>query len=164
MSVNDTYRVRAFRMWELIDSDVGNIMAEPKFNVQVLQGNAADVKQVNGGNAEGNWIDVKPTGTDIVAVTYDAIDMYSNKDVAGTHGGFFPANNPERTGVFVITNEAAGTADATVTFNGGTGSSRGANWDYNYDTWYYLNTDTAPTLDFTVKAAEGVKVLSLIHI
>ena len=158
MSVNDTYRVRAFRMWELIDSDVGNIMAEPKFNVQVLQGNAADVKQVNGGNAGGNWIDVKPTGTDIVAVTYDAIDMYSNKDVAGTHGGFFPANNPERTGVFVITNEAAGTADATVTFNGGTGSSRGANWDYNYDTWYYLNTDTAPTLDFTVKAAEGVKV------
>lgn len=158
MSVNDTYRVRAFRMWELIDSDVGNIMAEPKFNVQVLQGNAADVKQVNGGNAEGNWIDVKPTGTDIVAVTYDAIDMYSNKDVAGTHGGFFPANNPERTGVFVITNEAAGTADATVTFNGGTISSRGAEWDYNYDTWYYLNTDTAPTLDFTVKAAEGVKV------
>lgn len=68
-SVTDTYRVRAFRMWELIDSDVGNIMAEPKFNVQVLQGNAADVKQVNGGNAEGNWIDVKPTGTDIVAVT-----------------------------------------------------------------------------------------------
>ena len=158
MSVNDTYRVRAFRMWELIDSDVGNIMAEPKFNVQVLQGNAADVKQVNGGNAEGNWIDVKPTGTDIVAVTYDAIDMYSNKDVAGTHGGFFPANNPERTGVFVITNEAAGTADATVSFNGGTISSRGAEWDYNYDTWYYLNTDTAPTLDFTVKAAEGVKV------
>ena len=157
-SVTDTYRVRAFRMWELIDSDVGNIMAEPKFNVRVLQGNAADVKQVNGGNAEGNWIDVKPTGTDIVAVTYDAIDMYSNKDVAGTHGGFFPANNPERTGVFVITNEAAGTADATVTFNGGTISSRGANWDYNYDTWYYLNTDTAPTLDFTVKAAEGVKV------
>ena len=54
--------------------------------------------------------------------------------------------------------DRAGTADATVTFNGGTISSRGANWDYNYDTWYYLNTDTAPTLDFTVKAAEGVKV------
>ncbi len=157
-SVSDTYRVRAFRMWELINSDVGNIMAEPKFNVQVLQGNDADIKQVNGGNAEGNWIDVKPTGTDIVAVTYDAIDMYSTADAAGTHAGLFPANNPERTGVFVITNEAAGTADATVVFNGGTASSRGADWDYNYDTWYYLNTDETPTLDFTVKAAEGVKV------
>ena len=157
-SVTDTYRVRAFRMWQLIDSDTANIMAEPDFHFQMLQGSESDVKQVNGGNAGGNWIDVKPTGTDIVAVTYDAIDMYATTDTHKTHGGFFPANNPERTGVFVITNEAAGTADATVTFNGGTGSSRGANWDYNYDTWYYLNTDTAPTLDFTVKAAEGVKV------
>ena len=158
MSVSDTYRIRAYRMWELINNDAGNIMVEPSFNIQVLQGNPADVTQVSGGNAVGNWLDVTPTGTDIVAVTYDAIDLYNDKDVAGTHGGFFPANNPERTGVFVITNEAAGTADATVTFNGGTISSRGANWDYNYDTWYYLNTDTAPTLDFTVKAAEGVKV------
>ena len=157
-SVTDTYRVRAFRMWQLVDSDTANIMAEPDFHFQMLQGSESDVKQVNGGNAGGNWIDVKPTGTDIVAVTYDAIDMYATTDTHKTHGGMFPANNPERTGVFVITNEAAGTADATVSFNGGTGSSRGANWDYNYDTWYYLNTDTAPTLDFTVKAAEGVKV------
>ena len=158
MSVSDTYRIRAYRMWELINNDAGNIMVEPSFNIQVLQGNPADVTQVSGGNAVGNWLDVTPTGTDIVAVTYDAIDLYNDKDVAGTHGGLFPATAPERTGVFVITNEAAGTADATVTFNGGTISSRGANWDYNYDTWYYLNTDTAPTLDFTVKAAEGVKV------
>ena len=149
MSVSDTYRVRAFRMWQLINSDTANIMAEPKFNVQVLQGNVADIKQVNGGNAEGNWIDVKPTDTDIVAVTYDAIDLYNDKDVAGTHGGLFPATAPERTGVFVITSEAAGKADAVIRFNGGTTSSRGAEWDYNYDTWYYLDTDEAPTLDFT---------------
>ncbi len=148
-SVTDTYRVRAYRMWQLIDSDTANIMAEPKFNVQVLQGNDADIKQVNGGNAEGNWIDVKPTGTDIVAVTYDAIDMYAATDTYKTHGGMFPANNPERTGVFVITNEAAGKADAVIRFNGGTISNRGAEWDYNYDTWYYLDTDEAPTLDFT---------------
>lgn len=93
-----------------------------------------------------------------MAVTYDAIDMYATTDTHKTHGGMFPANNPERTGVFVITNEAAGTADATVSFNGGTGSSRGAEWDYNYDTWYYLNTDEAPELDFTVNAAEGATV------
>ncbi len=148
-SVSDTYRVRAYRMWELIDGDASNIMIEPSFNVQVLQGNAADVRQVSGGNAVGNWLDVTPTGTDIVAVNYDAIDLYSNKDVVGTHGGLFPATAPERTGVFVITNEAAGKADAVIRFNGGTTSNRGAEWDYNYDTWYYLDTDEAPTLDFT---------------
>ncbi len=158
MSVSDTYRIRAYRMWELINNDAGNIMVEPSFNIQVLQGNPADVTQVSGGNAVGNWLDVTPTGTDIVAVTYDAIDLYNDKDVAGTHGGLFPATAPERTGVFVITNKAAGKADAVIRFNGGTTSPRGAEWDYNYDTWYYLDTDEAPTLDFTVKAAEGVKV------
>ena len=148
-SVSDTYRVRAYRMWELIDGDASNIMIEPSFNVQVLQGNAADVRQASGGNAVGNWLDVTPTGTDIVAVNYDAIDLSSSKDVVGTHGGLFPATAPERTGVFVITNEAAGKADAVIRFNGGTTSNRGAEWDYNYDTWYYLDTDEAPTLDFT---------------
>lgn len=155
-SVSDTYRVRAFRMWQLIDSDTANIMVEPEFNVQMLQGSENDVTQVNGGNAVGNWIDVKPTGTDIVAVSYDAIDMYATDGTHKSHGGLFPANAPERTGVFVITNEKAGSADAVVRFNGGTTSSRGAEWDYNYDTWYYLDTDKTPTLDFTVTAGEAV--------
>lgn len=155
-SVSDTYRVRAFRMWQLVDSDTANIMVEPEFNVQMLQGSENDVTQVNGGNAVGNWIDVKPTGTDIVAVSYDAIDMYATDGTHKSHGGLFPANAPERTGVFVITNEKAGSADAVVRFNGGTTSSRGAEWDYNYDTWYYLDTDKTPTLDFTVTAGSAV--------
>ena len=153
---SNTYRIRAFRMWELIDSDTANIMVEPDFNVQMLQGSEDDIKQVSGGNAGGNWIDVTPSGTDIVAVNYNAIDLYSNKDAAGSHGGLFPATNPERTGVFVISNEAAAKADAVVSFNGSTTTSRGAEWDYNYDTWYYLSTDTAPTLDFQVSGKADV--------
>lgn len=158
MSTTNKYRVRAFRMWQLINSDVANIMVEPDFNIQVLQGNAGDISLVNGGNATGNWIDVTPSTTDIVAVTYDAIEMYSAQDDYGSHGGLFPASAPERTGVFVITNEAAGSADAIVRFNGSLDTDRGAEWDYNYDTWYYLNTDTAPTLDFTVNASGDVSV------
>lgn len=158
MSTTDTYRVRAFRMWQLINSDTANIMVEPDFNIQVLRGNANDITLVDGGNANDNWIDVKPTTTDIIAVNYDAIDMYSTADNYGSHGGLFPATAPERTGVFVITNEAEGTADAVVSFNGGTNTDRGSEWDYNYDTWYYLNTDTAPTLDFTVTGTGNVAV------
>ena len=156
MSTSDKYRVRAFRMWEIIDSDAGNIMVEPEFNVQVLQGNKDDVNQVNGGNATGNWIDVKPTGTDIVAVNYNAIDMYASDGTHRSHGGLFPATAPERTGVFVITNEAAGSADANIAFNGSKETNRGSEWDYNYDTWFYMNTDTAPTLDFTVTGKADV--------
>ena len=156
MSTSEKYRVRAFRMWEIIDSDAGNIMVEPEFNVQVLQGNKDDVNQVNGGNATGNWIDVKPTGTDIVAVNYNAIDMYASDGTYRSHGGLFPATAPERTGVFVITNEAAGSADANIAFNGSKETNRGSEWDYNYDTWFYMNTDTAPTLDFTVTGKANV--------
>ena len=156
MSTSDKYRVRAFRMWEIIDSDAGNIMVEPEFNVQVLQGNKDDVNQVNGGNATGNWIDVKPTGTDIVAVNYNAIDMYASDGTYRSHGGLFPATAPERTGVFVITNEAAGSADANIAFSGSKETNRGSEWDYNYDTWFYMNTDTAPTLDFTVTGKANV--------
>ncbi len=158
MSTSDTYRVRAFRMWQLINSDTANIMAEPDFNIQVLQGNAGDISLVDGGNATSNWIDVTPTTTDIVAVTYDAIEMYSAQDNYGTHGGLFPATAPERAAVFVMTNEVAGSADAVVRFNGGTDTDRGAEWDYNYDTWYYLDTDTNPTLDFTVTSSGDTSV------
>ena len=156
--VTETTRVRAYRMWQIINSDSGNIMAEPEFNIQVLQGNAADIVQVDGGNAVGNWIDVTPTTTDIVAVNYNAIEMYSTSNDYGSHGGLYPATNPERTNVFIITNETAGTAAAHIPFNGSKETDRGTEWDYNYDTWFYLNTEEAPTLDFTVSGTGTVEV------
>lgn len=157
-SVTGTTRVRAYRMWEIINSDPGNIMVEPDFNIQVLQGNASDITLTSGGNALNNWIDVNPTTTDIVAVNYDALDVWNTSDAYGSHGGLFPATNPERTNVFIITNQTAGTADAHVSFNGSKETDRGTEWDYNYDTWFYLNTDENPMLDFTVTGTGTVDV------
>lgn len=158
VSTTSTKRIRAFRMWEMINSDTANIMVEPDFNVQFLQGNSSDLKQVDGGNAGGNWLDVTPTGTDIIAVSYNATDVYATSDNYSSHGGFFPATNPERTAVMVVTNQTAGTADANISFNGSKETSRGTEWDYNYDTWSYLDTDKAPTLDFTVTGTGDVSV------
>ena len=157
-SVSGKTRIRAYRMWQLINSDPGNIMLEPDFNVQVLQGNASDIQLVSGGNAKGNWIDVTPTTTDIVAVTYDAIDVIHTNDAYGAMAGFFPATNPERTNVFIITNQAAGSAAAHIPFNGSKETDRGSEWDYNYDTWHYLNTNTNPTMHFTVSGTGTVNV------
>ena len=157
-SVTGTTRVRAYRMWEIINSDPGNIMVEPDFNIQVLQGNASDITLSSGGNALNNWIDVTPTTTDIVAVNYDALDAWNTSDAYGSHGGLFPATNPERTNVFIITNQTAGTADAHVSFNGSKETDRGTEWDYNYDTWFYLNSDENPVLDFTVTGTGTVDV------
>ena len=157
-SVAEKTRIRAYRMWQIIDTDSANIMIEPDFNIQVLQGNRSDITPVSGGNVTDNWIDVMPTATDIVAVNYNALEVLTTSDAYGSHGGFYPATNPERTNVFVITNEPAGSAVAHIPFNGSKTTDRGAEWDYNYDTWSYLNSDEAPKLDFTVTAGEDVAV------
>ena len=152
----DSERVRAYRLWQIIDSDAMNIMIEPEFKFKVLSGDENAVTAVTGGNAKGNWLDVTPNGTTIVAVNYKALDVYTTADEHGTHGGLYPATNPARTSVFVLTNDATenGNAKANIAYNSnGLTSSRPSAWDYNYDNWFYLSNDTAPTLDFSASSS-----------
>lgn len=153
-------RVRAYRHWQLINSDAGNIMVEPDFHWNTLTGDA-QIKPVNGGNAGGNWADVTPgTQDSIIAVYYDSVDV--NPSNHGSHGGLFPATSPERVGVIVVggTGVTHGTADAKVAFNAADGvtTTRPADWDYNYDTWFYEANETNPAINFTVKATGSVDV------
>lgn len=151
-----TERIRSYRLWQIINSDAANIMIEPEFKVKVLSGDENAVTAVTGGNAKGNWLDVTPNGTTIVAVNYKALDVYTTADEHGTHGGLYPATNPERTSVFVLTNDKDehGNAKANIAYNSnGLTSSRPSAWDYNYDNWFYLSNDTAPTLYFSVSSS-----------
>ena len=153
-------RVRAYRHWQLINSDAGNIMVEPDFHWNTLIGDAA-ISPVNGGNATANWADVTPgTQDSIIAVYYDSVDV--NPSNHGSHGGLFPATSPERVGVIVVggTGVTHGTADAKVKYNMASGvtTTRSEDWDYNYDTWFYETSETNPALDFTVNATGSVKV------
>ena len=153
-------RVRAYRHWQLINSDAGNIMVEPDFHWNTLTGDAA-ISPVNGGNATANWADITAgTQDSIITVYYDSVDV--NPSNHGSHGGLFPATSPERVGVIVVggTGVTHGTADAKVAFNAADGvtTTRPADWDYNYDTWFYEANETNPALDFTVNATGSVKV------
>ena len=153
-------RVRAYRHWQLINSDAGNIMVEPDFHWNTLTGDAA-ISPVNGGNATANWADVTPgTQDSIITVYYDSVDV--NPSNHGSHGGLFPATSPERVGVMVVggTGVTHGTADAKVKYNMASGvtTTRSEDWDYNYDTWFYETSETNPALDFTVNATGSVKV------
>ena len=156
-----TKRVRAYRHWQLINNDAGNIMVEPDFHWTVLEGGDATVKTVNGGNTTANWADVTAGAKDsIITVYYDSIDVNPGK--YGSHGGLFPATQPNRLGVIVVggTGVQHGTADADVDFNmaAGVTTTRSMDWDYNYDTWFYGANETAPALDFAVKATGDVTV------
>ena len=159
-AITGTTRIRAYRHWQLINSDAGNIMVEPDFHWNTLIGDAA-ISPVNGGNATANWADVTPgTQDSIIAVHYDSVDV--NPGNHGSHGGLFPATSPERVGVIVVggTGVTHGTADAKVKYNMASGvtTTRSEDWDYNYDTWFYETSETNPALDFTVNATGSVKV------
>ena len=159
-AITGTTRIRAYRHWQLINSDAGNIMVEPDFHWNTLIGDAA-ISPVNGGNATANWADVTPgTQDSIIAVYYDSVDV--NPSNPGSHGGLFPATSPERVGVIVVggTGVTHGTADAKVKYNMASGvtTTRSEDWDYNYDTWFYETSETNPALDFTVNATGSVKV------
>lgn len=159
-AITGTTRIRAYRHWQLINSDAGNIMVEPDFHWNTLIGDAA-ISPVNGGNATANWADVTPgTQDSIIAVYYDSVDV--NPSNHSSHGGLFPATSPERVGVIVVggTGVTHGTADAKVKYNMASGvtTTRSEDWDYNYDTWFYETSETNPALDFTVNATGSVKV------
>ena len=166
-AISGTTRVRAYRHWQLINSDAGNIMVEPDFHWNVASGDAT-LETVNGGNTTANWADVTPGKQDsILTVYYDSVDVssgnpFNGKFTTGTHGGLYPATNPARVGVIVVGGADVdhGTADADVDFNmkSGATTTRSMDWDYNYDTWFYGANETDPTLDFAVKATGDVTV------
>lgn len=159
-AIGGTTRVRAYRHWELINSDTANIMVEPDFHWNIESGDAS-IETVNGGNAGANWADITPgTQDSIITVYYDSIDV--NHGNYGSHGGLYPATQPQRIGVIVVggTGVAHGTADADVDFNmePGKTTTRSLDWDYNYDTWFYEASETDPALDFAVTATGAVTV------
>ena len=159
-AITGTTRVRAYRHWQLINSDAGNIMVEPDFHWNTLTGDAA-ISPVNGGNTTANWADITAgTQDSIIAVYYDSVDV--NPSNHGSHGGLFPATSPERVGVIVVggTGVTHGTADAKVKYNMASGvtTTRSEDWDYNYDTWFYEASEANPALDFTVNATGSVTV------
>lgn len=163
--LDGTTRVRAYRHWQIINSDAGNIMVEPDFHWSVMGDGDARIRTVNGGNTTANWADVTPgTKDSIITVYYDSVDVTTANPNDGTqnvgsHGGLYPATQPQRVGVIVVggTGVTHGSADADVDFNMAPGvtTTRSMEWDYNYDTWYYEAGETDPALRFAVVKNTG---------
>ena len=158
--LDGTSRLRAYRFWELISSDVANVIVEPDFHWDVISGDVT-FTTVNGGNGGNNWADVTPgTQDSVIATWYDSIDV-NPQDHASTCG-LFPATSPERVAVSVVagTGTKHGTAEADVRYNPieGNGSARPSEWDYSFDTRSYKAQDTKPTLNFTVTGTGKVAV------
>ncbi len=143
LTPGQSYKIRGYRgAWQIINSDTANIMIEPDFHFQVVEGTASDLTLTPDPN-HSSWCNVTvnsgASGVYVVKVTYDAIDVdgmsYSNNPAQR-----FYATATGREGYLVINADSSKYVDMAL--NADTSGSRDANmdWDSEIDTVYYTGT------------------------
>ncbi|MDO4477635.1 MAG: cell wall-binding repeat-containing protein [Lachnospiraceae bacterium] len=152
MSVGETFRLKAYRGWEIVNTVTSNIMIEPDFHVNVLSGaDVIDIKPVEnaGGNARNNWMDITALkeGTAVVSVSYDAINIGGNTTI----GAVFGASDPARNGVFVVNVGSDAKVEVTPVCSDD-------NWDSEFDTVFFTGDST--TFSFAADAT-AVSVMNV---
>lgn len=151
LAVDDTFRLRAYRgAWQIINTDTANIMIEPDFHYEILEGKEhieiTPVTNVCTGNAKNNWYDIKglSEGIAIVEVKYDAIIVGGD---GTSFDGQYGATDPQRTSLFVI---HVGAEENTLTM---TADGSANTWDTEYDTVYFTGDTGSLTFVATVDNA-----------
>lgn len=160
LNVGDTFKLRAFRAaWQIINTTSGNQMIEPDFHYSILSGN--DVVTISpdtgasSGNASGNWLNIKAlkAGTAIVAIYYDAIDVYGANPPSAESFSRFGATKSDRYGIFVVN---VGN-DASVTLNSVTSDG---DLDAEFDTFYYAGDN----YNLVLKPSESIKSIKVTNV
>ncbi len=145
LSVGQTKTIKAYRAWQIVNNTTANHIIEPDFNFNIISGD--DVLTLTSyenqpmTNSSGNWrtLTAIGEGTAIIEVTYDAILIDG-----GSHGGFYGATDPARTGLFVVT---VGADVPEVDFGIESKTSAGSilyqetnkkPWDSEFDTLYFF--------------------------
>lgn len=137
MNVGDTFKARAYRAWQIINSDTANIMIEPDFEYKIIRGDSITIEQ-QGQNAV---VKAVKNGISIVEVTYDAIEIGGNTKYTGIYG----AIDPMRKGLFVV--NVGGSTDTEIIM---------PEWDSDFDTIYF--TEDSGTYKFTPESEAALTV------
>jgi hypothetical protein len=135
LAVADVFKLRVFRMWEIVNGDTANKMIEPDFHFRFLAG--ADVLTLTSPDAlNSNWVNItaEKAGTAIIEVSYDAIDVFGSN--YNPSDGRFGASNPERKGLVVVTVAEAADSDFSFAVKK-PGSADFSAWDAEFDTWFF---------------------------
>lgn len=178
----DTFRLRAFRIWEIINTDTENVMIEPQFTytnydedmVSLVTANealAASGSNQLCGTGGNNWMDmtVKSAGTTFMEVGYEAIHIVDGYE-AGAWGGaggqagdfLFSACDPARTALIVIQTDGKAATDVDFgikcysSFVGDENYYTGKGlkkWDVEFDTLYFLGE--SGEMEFAPSAKSG---------
>lgn len=143
LNAGESYKIRGYRAaWQIINNDTSNIMIEPDFHFEVVEGTASDLTLTQD-SVHNSWCTVTPnagaSGVYVIKVTYDAIDVDGMSYSNNTSQRFY-ATATGREGYIVINADSSKYSDMAL--NAETSGSRDANmdWDSEIDTIYYTGT------------------------
>ena len=158
----NTFRLRGWRIWEIIDSDTTNVMIEPEFTYTRYGSDIFTLSNVTNkasGTGGNNWVDLKATGSGVafLEVGYEAVHIVNGYE-DGSFGGAvgqssnftYNATDPARTALVVV--QTDGNAASDITF--GIMNNNGKAWDAEFDTFYF--TGSSGQLTFTPSATSGI--------
>ncbi len=133
----DEYTVRAFRTWQIVNSTTANIIIEPDFHYNIVDGDSVEI------TGDGNTAVVKAvkSGVSVIEVTYDAIEIGGNTSLGGLYG----ASDPDRTGLFIVNVDGDESDKITM-----------PDWDTEFDTVYF--TGESGTYEFKPQADGEITV------
>lgn len=171
LNAGATYDLHAMRSWQLTNSVISNYFFEPDFHYTVtdLDGNPSNAVvaiETAPGSAWGT-LTATGTGTAIVTVYYDAINMATYNSSGAkenfTGGDFWGAVWPENTAVFVVTvGEGTSVAKSNMTinaeYNKETMKLAGTAVDAEHDIFYYLEGEEGARYTFTPEAVSDVEI------
>ena len=185
LDVGENFRLLAFRIWEIINTDTENVMIEPEFTYTNYDKSMISMVSANEKLAEkgkecgtggNNWMDmtVLAPGTTFLEVGYNAVEIatgYSEGSwggAAGQSGGFtYNAVDPARTALVVI--QTDGNAAEDVSFgircfsSNVSGDSydpmRSVPWDAEFDTLYFVGDHGE--LEFSPSAVSGIQEVAV---
>ena len=120
LNKGETFKVRAYRTWQIINSDTANVMIEPDFEYKIISGDSVSISQ-QGQNAV---IEAVKDGVSVIEVTYNAIEIGGNTK----YGGIYGAIDPMRKGMFIV--NCGGSTDTKIIM---------PVWDSDFDTVYFTS-------------------------
>lgn len=165
MNVGGTKNLKAYRAWEIINTHM-NYIITPDFHYDIVyqsQEGVVSIADKNspsaGGNSDWKTLKAEKTGTAIIEVSYDAVDVSG-----GDYSGIYGATDPARTGLMVV---QVGGNDSSVNFGIDSYASQGninyerstpKAWDAEFDTLYFTGESgelkLSPTADSSIQRVQ----------
>ncbi len=167
LSNGSTFRLRGLRLWEIINSDTGNVIIQPEFNYTRYGSDVIELKAATNkicGTGGNNWVDMTATGSGVafLEVGYNAVhivDGYasgSSGGATGMPGNFtYNASDPARTALIVVQTDGNNATDVDF----GIKNNYGGTWDAEFDTLYF--TEDYGQITFTPTATSGISSVAV---